>query len=106
MRAVFHDEEAATAVAARLRGDGFEARVVREAFAGEDDDDDHPFAVVTDAPDLVVEVLAEERDGWVDHDDDPPAPRPHPQGPALPDGPRRVKGHFTGRDVGGEGGAN
>ena len=27
---------------------------------------------------VVDPFAAEERDGWVDHDDDPPAPRPHP----------------------------
>ena len=98
MRVVFHDQDDATAVAARLRRDGFEATVVREVFAGEDDDEDHPFAVVTDAPDLVVEVLAEERDGWVDYDD-ASTPMPHPEGLALPEGPRRVNGHFPGRDA-------
>jgi hypothetical protein len=96
VRVVFHDEDAATAVVARLRAGGFDATAVRERFAGEDDDEDHPWAVVTDAPDLVVEVLAEEHDGWVDHDEPalPPAPPPAPP-LDLPDGPRRIKGHFT-----------
>lgn len=88
-RAVFFEEEHAHAVAARLRGDGFEVRVGREAFAGEDDDEDHPWAVSTDAPVTMLELLADQYDGWVDHDDDP-AYRPAPLD--LPMGPRRTYG--------------
>ena len=91
MRVVFHEEAEAAAVVARLRADGFAAESVRERFAGEDDDEDHPWAVVTDAPGLVVEVLAEEYDGWVDHDE--PAPRPPAPPLDLPTAPRRIKGH-------------
>ena len=91
MRAVFHEEDEAAAVVARLRADGFDAAVVRERFAGEDDDEDHPWAVVTDAPEFVLEILAEEYDGWVDHDQ----PTPPPAVPLdLPEAPRRIKGHF------------
>ena len=92
MRVVLHEEDDAVAVAARLRTGGFEAEPAREPFAGEDDDEDHPWAVVTDAPVFMLEVLAEEYDGWVDHD----APTPAPGAPLdLPSGPRRIKGHFT-----------
>ena len=94
MRAVFHEEDDARAVVARLRADGFDADAVRERFAGEDDDEDHPWAVVTDAPEFALEILAEEYDGWVDHDDPvPPAPPAPPLD--LPSAPRRIKGHFT-----------
>ena len=93
MRAVFHEEDDALAVVARLRADGFEAEARRERFAGEDDDEAHPWAVLTDAPAFVVEILAEERDGWVDHDDLPPPPPAAPLD--LPSAPRRIKGHFT-----------
>ena len=80
----------------RLAGDGFEATVERERLAGEDDDEDHPWAVLTDAPAVVVEVYAEQHDGWLDADDElgagpvdvPPAPL------ELPDAPRRIKGSF------------
>jgi hypothetical protein len=93
VRAVLHEEGDARAVAARLRAAGFEASVARERFAGEDDDEDHPWTVLTDAPVFMVEVFVEEHDGWVD---DVPADRPAaPAAPLeLPDGPRRVKGHF------------
>jgi hypothetical protein len=91
VRVIFHEEDEATAVVARLRAGGFDAEAVRERFAGEDDDEDHPWAVVTDAPELVVEILAEEYDGWVDHD----APAPPPSAPLdLPAAPKRIKRHF------------
>lgn len=86
LRGVFFDEDAARAVAARLLRDGFDATVVRERFAGEDDDEDHPWAVLTDAPAVMLELLVEEHDGWLDTDGD------HPAAPApldLPTKPRR-----------------
>jgi mutator protein MutT len=88
-RAVFFDEDHARGAAARLRQDGHDARVERERLAGEDDDEDHPWAVVTDAPQLAVELLVDEYDGWLDVGDHPPpeAPLPLP----LPTQPRRVK---------------
>ncbi len=97
LRAVLYEEDDARAVAARLLHDGFEATVGRERLAGEDDDEDHPWAVVTDAPEFVLDVLVEQYDGWLDHDsamgDAGPVDVPPPL--ELPDGPRRVKGHFT-----------
>lgn len=91
LRAVFYEEDDARAVAARLVRDGFEALVSVDRLAGEDDDEDHPWAVVTDAPEFVLEVLVDAHEGWLDHDDEPAAPAPLD----LPDAPRRVKGHFT-----------
>lgn len=93
VRATLYEEDHARLVAERLRAGGFDAAVARERFAGEDDDEDHPWTVLTDAPQVMVEVLVEEYDGWVD---DPagaaPVAPPPPLG--LPDAPRRVKGHF------------
>src|SRR3954453_1615986 len=111
--ALFFDDADARAVAVRLRARGFQAAVTRHRFAGEDDDDDQPWAVLTDAPTVMVDLLLEEYDGWLDEPAAGPAAAPAPgpaadpaAGPAadpapgqplpldLPDGPRRVKGHF------------
>jgi 8-oxo-dGTP diphosphatase len=98
VRAIFFDEDDARAVAARLRADGFEATVARERLAGEDDDEDHPWAVLSDAPELMVDLLVDEYDGWLDHEDAggeadatvaPPRPRLPPLD--LPAAPKRIK---------------
>lgn len=68
MRAIFFDADDARAVVARLRADGFEARTERERLAGEDDDEAHPWAVVTDAPAFMLEVLVDTHDGWLDEE--------------------------------------
>jgi hypothetical protein len=96
LRAVFHEQDDARAVAERLLRDGFEASVARERLAGEDDDEDHPWAVATDAPEFVLDLVAEQYDGWVDHDTATGDPVDVPPPLALPDSPRRIKGHFTG----------
>ncbi len=98
LRAVFDEEEHAKAVLDRLTADGFDGVLVRERLAGEDDDEDHPWSVVTDAPEFVVELLVEQYDGWLDLDDDAPETATGVDVPALPldlpDAPRRTKGHF------------
>ncbi len=86
LRAVLFEEEHALTVAERLRAAGFEARVTRERYAGEDDDEDHPWAVTTDAPALLVEPLVDEHDGWLDEGAQPVAADPPLD---LPTGPRR-----------------
>jgi hypothetical protein len=77
---VFPDREVAEEVASELKGEGFtEVRVVREALAGEDDSQDHEWAVhvveemVADESGPVegglrdrFSALAEERGGWYD----------------------------------------
>ena len=85
MRGIFFDEDHARAAAARLRADGYDATVVRDRFAGEDDDEDHPWAVVTDAPEVALDLLVEEYDGWLDASAEAPAPPPLD----LPTAPRR-----------------
>ena len=88
-RAVFFDEDDAVGVAQRLLEDGWSALRSRDRFQGEDDDEDHPWVVETNAPEFVVELLVDEYDGWLDVPDAAPdasiAPEP------LPDAPRRVK---------------
>lgn len=97
LRAVFFEEDDARAVAARLVRDGFDAEVSVDRLAGEDDDEDHPWAVVTDAPEFVLDVLTDQHDGWVDHDSamGGAGPVDGPPPLELPDAPRRIKGHFT-----------
>jgi hypothetical protein len=88
VRGIFFDEDDARAVVARLVADGYDAGLQRERLAGEDDDEDHPWAVLTDAPELVLELLVDEHDGWLDVDDEEdPAPAPM----ELPAQPRRIK---------------
>ena len=85
MRGVFFEEGHARAVVARLGRDGFEASCGREPFAGEDDDEDHPWVVATEAPGVMLELLVEEYDGWLE-----PDPPPPPRAPlVLPVAPRR-----------------
>jgi hypothetical protein len=90
VRGIFFDEEAARTAAASLVRGGFSAEVVRERLAGEDDDEDHPWAVVTDAPETALDLLVETYDGWLDHDTPEAAPAPGEPLP-LPQQPRRVK---------------
>ena len=87
MRGIFFDEEHARAAAARLVADGYAAEAVRERLAGEDDDEDHPRAVLTDAPEMVLDLLVDEYDGWLDTG--PGAPPPAPLD--LPAAPKRIK---------------
>ena len=88
MRAIFFDEADAQAVVARLRADGFEAELERERLAGEDDDEDHPWAVVSDAPAFMLEVLVDTHDGWLDEGEEQSAPLPPLH---LPTAPKRIK---------------
>lgn len=95
MRAIFFEEDDARAVVARLRADGFEARAERERLAGEDDDEDHPWAVVSDAPAFMLEVLVDTHDGWLDPEDEvdeAAAEQSSPPEPLhLPTAPKRIK---------------
>ena len=86
-RAVFFAEEDALAAASRLVTDGFTAAVVRERLAGEDDDEDQPWAVLSDAPEVVLELLVERFDGWLDLPD--PTPTAGRSLLDLPSAPRR-----------------
>jgi hypothetical protein len=97
VRGIFFDEEHARAVVARLVRDGYSAELARERLAGEDDDEDHPWAVLSDAPELVLELLVDEYDGWLDADSgaapdaEPTAPGDAPGPLPLPTGPKRVR---------------
>ncbi|MGD9961032.1 hypothetical protein [Nocardioides sp.] len=89
MRGIFFEEDHARAVAERLARDGYDASIRRERLAGEDDDEAHPWAVLTDAPGFVFELLIDQYDGWLEVDE-PAAPADqHPV--ELPTAPRRIK---------------
>lgn len=90
MRGIFFDEDGAQAVARALLAGGWAASVVRERLAGEDDDEDHPWAVLTDAPAIMLEVLIDQHDGWLD-DEQPQASASAPPPIVLPDAPKRIK---------------
>lgn len=89
MRGIFFDEDAARAAERQLLAEGFEVTVTRERFAGEDDDEDHPWAVITDAPQIVLELLVDHHDGWLDDEasESPAAPIAPPA--PLPVAPKR-----------------
>ena len=93
MRGIFFDEEQARTVVARLVRDGYDATLARERLAGEDDDEDHPWAVLSDAPAIVLELLVEQFDGWLDDDVATPDPRAVGGLPPveLPTAPKRIK---------------
>ena len=94
MRGIFFDEDQARTVVARLVRDGYDATLARERLAGEDDDEDHPWAVLTDAPAIVLELLVEQYDGWLDDEDGAaPDPQARPVLPPveLPTAPKRIK---------------
>ena len=86
-RGIFFGEDDAEAVVARLVSAGYEAHVERERLAGEDDDEDHPWAVLTDAPELVLELLVDEFEGWLDVPEQQPLLPPL----ELPTAPRKIK---------------
>jgi hypothetical protein len=89
VRAIFFEEDDARTVAARLLADGFEATVARERLAGEDDDEDHPWAVLTDAPQMMVDLLVDAYDGWLDLEHGETTSLPPPLD--LPAAPKRIK---------------
>lgn len=89
LHGVFFEEGDARAVAVRLVEQGFEASVTRDRFAGEDDDEDHPWSVTTDAPVVMLELLVEQYDGWLD--EQPAAPAVGPSPIDLPTAPKRVR---------------
>ena len=62
-------------------------RAVREAYRW-DDYEDHPWAVVSDAPGLMLEVLVDAHDGWLDEGEEQGPPLPPLD---LPASPRRIK---------------
>lgn len=73
-RGIFFDEDHARAALLALERDGWTATVTRERLAGEDDDEDHPWAVTSNAPEHVLDVLVDRYDGWLDVEEPSTAP--------------------------------
>jgi hypothetical protein len=94
VRGIVFDEDAARDLERRLLAEGYAVTVTREPYAGEDDDEDHPWAVETDAPAMMLDILLEAHDGWLDDGvadaaqaaplELPDAPRRHHRGDAAP----------------------
>ena len=61
-RAVFFDAAHARAAAQRLVTDGFTAQVLRNRRP----DGDHDWVVVSDAPEVMLELLVDQYDGWLE----------------------------------------
>lgn len=89
MRGIFFDEETARVVEAELVSDGYAVTLGRVQFAGEDDDEDHPWTVTTDAPAIVLEVFVDRYDGWLDDEPDPTWAPPSSPPLDLPTAPKR-----------------
>ena len=100
--AYLYDEEDARRAADRLRAGGFGVEVVRGRFAGEDDDEDQPWVVSTDAPFALLEIAVEEYDGWVE-DDVASSPPGSPSAPPLPPPLSLPTVPIRGRDEHGDG---
>lgn len=91
MRAIFFEEDDARQVVRRLVADGFDATATRERLSGEDDDESHPWAVATDAPELMLELMVEELDGWLDPETGPQTGADGLPPLDLPVAPKRIK---------------
>jgi hypothetical protein len=90
VRGIFFSEDEARSVEGLLAADGYDVALSRVRYAGEDDDEGHPWAVSTDAPALVLEVLVERYDGWLDEDEpQAEAAKPSPAPVDLPQAPKR-----------------
>lgn len=87
VRAILFDEDEALSVARRLVDDGYQATLTRERYAGEDDDADHPWAITTDAPHFVLELMVDDHDGWVETEERASSLPPLD----LPAAPKRIK---------------
>jgi len=86
VRGIFFSEDDARAVEGLLAADGYDVALSRVSYAGEDDDEGHPWAVTTDAPDVVLELLVERYDGWPD---DEQVDKPSSAPVDLPAAPKR-----------------
>ncbi|MGJ9414257.1 heavy metal-associated domain-containing protein [Aeromicrobium sp. CF4.19] len=80
------DDDPAELVKA-LEAEGYDVRVRREGFAGEEDSEDRSLVVTAEPFDEGVEALVDVYGGWLPGDERLPDVPP----PGLPDGPMRLK---------------
>ena len=91
LRVTFHESDEAQALAEALLTGGYDAGVVRERFAGEDDGEEVVHVVHTDAPPEEVAELVEGQDAWLEVSDPMTGTSATVEPEVLPDAPRRVK---------------
>jgi hypothetical protein len=102
LRVTFHDPDEAEALAEALLTGGYDAGVVRERFAGEDDDEEVVHVVHTDAPPEEVAELVEGHDAWLEVSDPMTGTSATVDPEVLPDAPRRMKHDAEGAEGGRE----
>lgn len=85
-RIYFDDPEDSVELAKALQSEGYTVETVREAFAGEDDSEDHAWVLVVAQSDERIVEMVDVYGGWLSGDERLPA-EPLP----LPGEPKRLK---------------
>lgn len=85
-RIYFDEPEDSTELAKALEAEGFTVKTVREAFAGEDDSDDHAWVLDVEQSDDRITEMVDVYGGWLPGDERVAA-EPLP----LPGEPKRLK---------------
>lgn len=90
-RIYFDEPEDSVELVKALAEEGFAVETVREAFAGEDDADDHAWVLVVAGDDERIIEMVDVYGGWLVGDERlPDEPLPHSPS-VLPDQPKRLK---------------
>lgn len=85
-RIYFDEPDDSVELVKALQAEGFTVETVREAFAGEDDSDDHAWVLIVAQSDERIAEMVDVYGGWLSGDERLPAePRP------LPGEPKRLK---------------
>lgn len=84
----FDERDDADELVKALEAEGYTVTTRREGFAGEDDAEDHAWAVVVEPFDERVVDMVDVYGGWLPGDERLPEDAPAPD---LPDGPKRLK---------------
>lgn len=91
----FDEADDAAELVKALQAEGYVTRLDREAFAGEDDAEDHAWVLVVEPFDDRVVAMVDVYGGWLPQDDRPDDPSAGGTGAGggapLPDAPRRLK---------------